>query len=657
MQQAQDFTATASPYAGHWHCLPTVIVGAGPVGQRLASELRRHDARREIVLFGEEPWAPYDRVQLSAWLAGMRASSPPATDRDTHFHQYLGMRIVSIDRERCLLVDERGASCPYDRLVLATGSRAFIPGIPGVRLPGVYTFRNLSDAERLMARTVRSRHMVVIGGGLLGLETARALYRFNTRVTIIEQSRRLMFNQLDNRCAALLRRHVEATGIEVQTGVRVVRILGESHIQGVQVSDGRFVECDTVVIAAGITPNTGLARDCGLHTRRGVLVDDRMQTSDERIFAVGECAEHRATVYGLVAPGFEQAAVTAHVLSGRDATYAGSLVATRLKVLGLPVMSVGAVETEWHRRELVYCNRRAGILRMVLLDGNRLDAAMSVGAWDEFSRVQEGVRTRRRVLPWRALRFRLTGTLWSQESEGGVVGWPAAATVCNCKGVTRGTLTRALEQGCYGVSCLASRTGAGTVCGSCKPLLLQLLGGATIEPVRAARVLATGGLFAMLASLLFFLPFDIPYADSVQAGLSWDVLWRNGLYKQLSGFTLLGASVLLALLSLRKRVPRLAWGSFDSWRTLHVLAGVLTIVVLLAHTGLRMGAQLDFWLMLVFSALLLAGAAAGASMGLQHRLPLNVARRGRSVSIWAHVLLLWPLPVLLGFHVFKTYWY
>jgi nitrite reductase (NADH) large subunit len=658
MNQAEQITADTSPYALHWQQLPTVIVGAGPVGQRLVAELRRHERTREIVLFGDEPWEPYDRVQLSSWLAGSLEELPvQRPEQDAFLHRYLGVRIARIDRRKRLLIDANGAACPYRELVLATGSRAFVPRIPGVRLPGVYTFRNLADAERLMARTVRSRHMVVVGGGLLGLETARALHRFNTRVTVIEQAGRLMFNQLDNDSAARLQEHVESTGIEVITGVRVVRILGETRIQGVQASDGRFIECDTVVIAAGITPNIELATACGLHTRRGVLVDDQLRTSDAQIFAAGECAEHRQTVYGLVAPGFEQAAVVAQTLCGHTAAYSGSISATRLKVLGLPVLSVGVPETEWSRRELVYHDRKDGVLRKLLLAGNRLDAAMSVGNWDEFSRVQEAVRTRQRVLPWQALRFRLTGTLWSDACDGGVAGWPATAMVCNCKGITRGTLTGAVDQGCASVACLAQQTGASSVCGSCRPLLVQLLGVTQLEPVRAARWLAGLALLAACAVVLFMLPFNIPYADSVQAELHVDELWRNGLFKQLSGFTLLGFAMLLAALSLRKRVARVSWGRFDGWRVLHVAAGALTLVVLLLHTGLRMGAQLNFWLMLVFAGLLLAGAAASASIGLQHALPLGLARRTRTLSVWSHIVLLWPLPALLGFHILKTYWY
>jgi nitrite reductase (NADH) large subunit len=229
--------------------------------------------------------------------------------------------------------------------------------------------------------------------------------------------------------------------------------------------------------------------------------------------------------------------------------------------------------------------------------------------------------------------------------------------VCNCKGISRGELTRAVDQGCADVACLARHTGAATVCGSCKPLLGQLLGAAEISPVVAARTLTAAALLAVMAMLLWLLPFSLPYADTVQAVPRLDVLWRNGLYKQISGFTLLGLSMLLALVSLRKRVRRLRWGSFDGWRVLHVVAGVLTITVLIAHTGFRLGDNLNFYLMCVFAGLMLAGAAASAVVGLQHALPLTLARRSRELSIWAHVLLLWPLPALLGFHILKTYWY
>lgn len=658
MRQAASKAQEAEFDRSAWSRPPTVIVGAGPVGQRLVAELRTHDLTREIVIFGEEPWAPYDRVKLSSWLAG-KAVIPPSNNLsdDSCLHVQLGTHITGVDRTRRLLVDDTGKTWAYDKLVLATGSRAFIPPIPGTGLNGVHTFRNLADAQQLMARSVRSRSMVVIGGGLLGLETARALHRFNTDVTIIEQSARLMFHQLDRDTSTVLREHVESLGIQVFCNARVVSINGDNEVQAVRLSSGQLIACDTVVIAAGITPNIELAVSCGLDTRRGILVDDSLSTRDPHILAIGECAEHRNKVYGLVKPGFEQAAVAAHLLSGKAAEYQGSLAATSLKVIDCPVASIGSVETEWSRRELTWRDRKNGRIRRILLDGNRLDAAMGVGEWDEFSRIQEGVRTRRRVRPWRSLRFLLTGTLWSAESEGGVAGWPAAAVVCNCTGISRGELTRVVDKGCTGVDCLARQTGASTVCGSCKPLLVQLLGTASIEPVRAFRVLTAAAIIAALVTLGWFMPVVIPYADTVQVPVRMDELWRNGLFKQISGFAVLALSVVLGLVSLRKRLPWIKWGGYDGWRAVHVLIGVITVSVLVMHTGFRSGENLNFYLILVFSALLLAGAVASAVMGLQHKLPITLARRTRALALWSHILLLWPLPALLGFHILKTYWY
>ncbi len=658
MNQVLNIAEQVSPCAGDWQQPSTLIIGAGPVGQRLAMELRKLDADREIVVFGDEPWAPYDRVQLSSWLAeGFAAPADTTLSNDCCLHLQLGTRITAIDRENRRLVDERGKHWSYDKLVLATGSRAFIPPIPGTGLEGVYTFRNLSDAQRLMARTVRSRATVVIGGGLLGLETARALRRFNTQVTIVEQSSRLMFHQLDEDTAAVLQEHVESLGIDIVLNTRVVSLQGDGAVQSVELSDGQVLDCDTVVIAAGITPNIELARDCGLETRRGILVDDRLFTSDPHILAVGECTEHRDTVYGLVSPGYEQAAVAAHILNGQAAEYEGSLTAASLKVIGCPVMSVGRVETEWLRRELTWRDRGSGQVRKVMLDGNRLDAAMAVGGWDEFSRAREAVRNRQRVLPWRALMFQLTGRLWWQNGEDNIVYWPAAATICNCKGITRGELSACVDSGCASVECLAEKTGASTVCGTCKPLLAQLVGATKVEPVRASGLITVAVALVGIAVLAMLLPVKLPYAETVQSGLQIDALWRNGFYKQVSGFSLLGLSVMLAALSLRKRIRRLEWGGFDSWRLLHIIAGVVTVSILAAHTGLRLGDNLNGWLMLVFTGLLAAGAAAGAAMGLQHALPLALSRRVRELSVLVHILLLWPLPALLGFHILKTYWY
>jgi nitrite reductase (NADH) large subunit len=661
MNKPLEHNTAIDCYAAAWENPPVVIIGAGPVGQRVAAEFLQQSRQKPVpvVLFGDEPRELYDRVQLSGYLAGDIPSIvlTDQLDNEPQLTRCLGVQISAIDRDRRVVIDGNGNACPWSRLVLATGSRATVPGIPGVTLENVYRFRDLDDAEQLMARTVRSRHTIVIGGGLLGLEAARAMRRFNTRVTVLEQAAHLMFHQLDTDGAALLNNAVHRLGIEVISNARVKQFCGSMQVEAVELADGRCLPCDTVVLATGITPNIELARECGLHSRRGILVDDQMRSSDPYIFAAGECAEHRNRVYGLVAPGYEQAAVVAHALARHTVSYNGSSNATRLKVVGCNVFSVGEIQLEWHRRSAEYIEGNGNIYRKLFLVGNRLDAAYALGTWQDASRIQEAVRKRHRIWPWQLKRFRRTGSLWHQDADDSVAGWPATATVCNCKAITRGTLSRAVDQGCRDIGSLCEATGAATVCGSCRPLLQQLLGAVHIEPVRAAAFLTTAAVLAGLVGAMILLLPAIPYNRSVQSALQWDALWRNDLLKQASGFSLLGLSLCLAFLSLPKRIHRIDWGDFGGWRAAHAGIGLLVALLLLAHTGLRLGNELNLLLMLAFLGTLLSGALLSATSGRQHTLPLGFARRARRLSVWSHILLLWPLPALLGFHVLKTYWF
>jgi nitrite reductase (NADH) large subunit len=395
---------------------PVVIIGAGPVGQRVAAEFLQQSLQKPVpvMLFGDEPRELYDRMQLSGYLAGDVVDTAVAgqLDDDPRLTRCLGTQISAIDRVRRVVIDSNGEACPWSRLVLATGSRAAVPPLPGVMLAHIYRCHDLHDAERLMARTVRSRHTVVIGGGLPGLEAARAMRRFNTRVTVVEQAAHLMFHQLDADGAALLHAAVHQQGIEVISGTRVKQLCGTTRVEAVELADGNRLDCDTVVIATGITPNIALARGCGLHTRRGILVDDQMRSSDPYIFAAGECAEHRGQVYGPAAPGFEQATVVAHALARKTASYNGSSNATRLKVAGCKVFSIGEIQLECYRRSLEYIEGNGSIYRKLFLVGNRLDAAYALGPWQEAGRIEDAVYRRRRLWPWQLKRFRHTGSLW-----------------------------------------------------------------------------------------------------------------------------------------------------------------------------------------------------------------------------------------------------
>lgn len=288
---------------------PIVVIGAGPVGVRAATELLRRSPGHPVVLFGDEEGEPYDRVQLSAFLMG---DVPLAAlfhgmqlPQSRGFTARLGVRVVAIDRAAKVVRDARGALQPYSTLVLATGSTPHVPDIPGIALPGVFRFRDWRDAERLAARRTRTRQAVVLGGGLLGLETARAIRRFQTVVTVVEHNPHLMARQLDPVAGAELRRQVEAMGIRVVTGDGVRCVRGQQAVEGIELHSGTRIDCDTIVLATGIRPSIDLALQSGIAVNRGIRVDDQLRTSDPAVHAIGECAEHRGVVHGLVAPGLE----------------------------------------------------------------------------------------------------------------------------------------------------------------------------------------------------------------------------------------------------------------------------------------------------------------------------------------------------------------
>ena len=634
-----------------------VVVGAGPAGIRCAERLCGDRAGPPVVVLGDEPWSPYDRVRLSSFVA--RDLTLQALDETRRLRAYARLtvlterRVSHIDRQRHEVHDQRGGRFCYSKLVLAMGSRARVPAIPGIELPGVFRFRDLSDAQRLLARQIASRATVVIGGGLLGLEAARAMLRFNTRVYVVEHEPRLMFNQLDAEAAARVRAHVEGLGIEVRTAAAVQQVIGTYAPLAVRLKSGEEIECDTVVVAAGIVPNVELARDARLSVGRGIRVNDRMQTSDADIYAVGECVEHRGRLYGLVGPGIEQAAVAAENILERPAEYWGSLVASSLKVAGCAVFSMGEVQAVATHQSYTFADGHR--YRRINVRDGRLVGAVGFGEWD-VARLRSAGLERQRVWPWQALRFRRSGELWPRQADQRVTAWPADTLVCTCRGIARGALSAAVKTGATSVAALAECTGASTVCGSCKPLLAELLGAEQRGTAPVARgLLATsggGGLLAALASIV-----SAPYPLSVSTGWQWDQLWTDSTYKQISGFTLLALALMLSSLSLRKRIASFRWARFSSWQLAHAALGLFTCVALAVHTGLRFGANLNSWLMVSFTALLLTGAAGGVAIAVGPRLQPARAQSWRSSALWVHLLLLWPLPALLGFHVLAGYYF
>lgn len=362
-----------------------VVVGAGMASGRMLEHLTDDAPRRyDITLFGAEPRGNYNRIMLSPVLAGEKSypqiiTHDAAWYRNRHIHTHFGETVTAIDRRRKLVKSQSGETA-YDKLVVATGSAPFILPLPGKDLPGVTAFRDLDDVERMIEATRRpGARAVVIGGGLLGLEAAAALRARGMDVVVLHLMGHLMERQLDPASGELLRREFENRGIAVHCGAQTKAILGETRVEAVALDDGTVYGADMVVMAAGIRPETRIATDAGLHVERGIVVTDRMLTSDPDILALGECVEYNGVVYGLVAPLYEMAAVASATLRGEPCKFVPKRTATQLKVSGVSVYSAGDFAPAHDRDEIVLSDNAAGHHRRLVIEDNRLVGAVLYG--------------------------------------------------------------------------------------------------------------------------------------------------------------------------------------------------------------------------------------------------------------------------------------
>ena len=387
---------------------PLVIVGNGMAAARLVDELAKAAlGRYAVAVIGDEPRLAYNRVLLSSVLAGETASHdielrPASWWRDRGVTLKYGCVATEIDVGRRELKIANEESIHFSKLVLATGSAALRLNVPGSDLAGVHTFRDSRDVDLLLALAAQKKRVVVVGGGLLGLEAAYGLAKAGTQVTLIHLKDRLMDRQLDAPAGALLKTLVEAKGIKILLNANTARLHGESRVEGVELADGRRLDADAVIFAAGIQPNVSLAKEAGIAVNRGVVVDDHLQTGAPDIFALGECAEHRGVCYGLVEPAYEQARVLAQHLASRPAAYPGSVISTNLKVSGVGVFSAGDfIGTEGSEAIVLSDVRRGTYKKLVIADG-RLTGAVLVGDTGDALWYLELIRGRKPIAGIRA---------------------------------------------------------------------------------------------------------------------------------------------------------------------------------------------------------------------------------------------------------------
>lgn len=384
-----------------------VVVGSGMAGLKLVEELHAAaPGRFAVTMVGAEPEAAYNRVLLSSMLAG-EASAADIALRDTAWYAAANTTLVTGVAARAIDPDARtlsladGRALAFDRLVLATGADPVRLPLPGADLNGVVTFRTTADVTHMAeAASHAGTHAVVIGGGLLGIEAAYGLARAGTAVTLVHVMDRLMERQLDAEGARLLATALEARGIRVRLSTETTAIHGKTSVEAIELGSGETLACSLVVMAVGVRPATGLAVAAGLATARGILVDDQMQTSLPGIYALGDCAEHRKTCYGLVEPAYAQARVLAHVLAGAEAHYTGSVLATNLKVSGVPVFSAGDFEGEGAEHIILRDQGAPSYRKLVLRDG-RLVGAVLVGDTSDALWYADLIAARRSVAGFR----------------------------------------------------------------------------------------------------------------------------------------------------------------------------------------------------------------------------------------------------------------
>ena len=382
---------------------PLVVVGNGMAAARLVEELAKLAlGRYAIAVIGDEPRLAYNRVLLSSVLAGETAShdielKPANWWRERGVTLQYGCVATEIDVGRRELKIANEESIAFSRLVLATGSTPLRLNVPGADLAGVHTFRDSRDVDLLLALAARKKRVVVVGGGLLGLEAAYGLAKAGTAVTLIHLMDRLMERQLDAPAAELLKSLVERKDIKVLLNANTAGLHGERRVEGIELADGRRIDADAVIFAAGIRPNVTLAKDAGIPVNRGIVVDDYLQTGAPDIFALGECAEHRGICYGLVEPAYEQARVLARHLAGGAASYSGSVVATNLKVSGVSVFSAGDFMGAQGTETIVLNDIRRGTYKKLVISDGRLTGAVLVGDVGDALWYLELIRTRQPI--------------------------------------------------------------------------------------------------------------------------------------------------------------------------------------------------------------------------------------------------------------------
>jgi nitrite reductase (NADH) large subunit len=676
----------------------------------------------------------YNRVELTSVLGGRDAASlilaPMIWYAERDIDLRIGERVIAVDRRKRVLTTALGKQERYDDLVFATGSFVSTPVVPGTNQRGVFAYRTLEDARRIAerARTLaRERaRAVVIGSGLLGIEVGQAIAELGCGVTLIEAAPQLLPRQLDPVTAGIAAQLLSEAGFELFVGQRVERILLTSEMRPlrptrgsppeaalvpdtrlrVMLASGHAVDCGMVVLASGVKPRDELARASGLACPPpgGIAVDSAMMTSDPHVFAIGECARHADRCTGLVAPGYAMAEVLADRLAGKSSIFTRSEPCTRLVVARRPVVVFGDAQCSGPDvQEHIVRIAGSGAYRRLLMRQDRLIGVTAIGEGEDLAHLQDALvmRTRLRARDLERLAHGIDPWHGQRSTRGR--GWPDSATACDCTGVTFGALRRARSEGYRSVEQLCHRTGAGGVCGSCRPRLAAFAAsdvsfespsvandvvarssevpahGAGMEAAsrrdptlsapnapgqadlsvsagrggsRARLALISAGVLLSLLLAFYHGPLAVP--ASVLGPRPLDILWESHLARQLSGFWL---ALLTSIAALTIAIEKRHTSGRAPSRVLHAVLGFSCLASIGVHSTMRLGSGIDRALALCLLAMIAVGAASALSLSSERWIGGRAGASLRRLGLRLHIWIAWPVPVLLALHVLKSYWF
>ena len=458
-----------------------VLVGNGMAGVKTIEEILKLSKESfEITIFGSEPHPNYNRILLSKVLQGdTDVKDITLNDLDwyaqNNIQLYTSETVIKVDSKRKVVVTDLGRIEPFDELIIASGSLPFILPIPGTEKKGVTAFRDIKDTEVMLESSKNYKKAAVIGGGLLGLEAARGLLNLGMDVSVIHLSSYLMERQLDPQAGKLLQRELEKQGMKFLLEKQTQEIIGDDRVEGLRFSDGTVLDADLVVMAVGIKPNIELAKETGIAVNRGIVVNDFLQTSIPNIYSVGECAEHNGTVYGLVAPLYEQGRVLAkHICELETMGYQGSVLSTQLKVSGVEVFSAGDLMEGEGKEAIKVFDGNDSIYKKIVIQDNRIVGAVLFGDSRDGNRLfsmiqkQADVSSTTKVSLLQPLNDDFGGSLVASMSEEEII--------CGCNGVSKGAIIQAIQnKGCSSIDEIKACTSASRSCGGCKPLVAEVL--------------------------------------------------------------------------------------------------------------------------------------------------------------------------------------